>query len=156
MRRMRHQVPWVLVLAALPCCHSSQRQAGQPRPHSTALSTAFNAYNTISILKKTPFVPCFQHDNHPSCIFFSCPKCLNSPCSKQKARAHTNTHTLLISSVPLEREEVSAKQEDKREGGEGLQRRQGASVYLLLAGTGCHDEDTTKHTWTTRGDTVTK
>lgn len=72
------------------------------------------------------------------------------------AHEHTHTHTLLISLVPLEREEVSAKQEDKREGGEGLQRRQGASVYLLLAGTGCHDEDTTKHTWTTRGDTVTK
>lgn len=31
-----------------------------------------------------------------------------------------------------------------------------ASVYLLLAGKGCHDEDRTKHTWTTYGDTVTK
>lgn len=32
------------------------------------------------------------------------------------------------------------------------QRCNNTYVYLLLAGKGCHDEDRTKHTWTTYGD----
>lgn len=103
------------------------------------------------------------------CPLFLCPilpECLQcSPCSKQR-RTHTHTQNFnLLSAARVIITQCHRERERDREGGkikgkkelkeklQADQRCKNASVYLLLAGKGCHDEDRTKHTWTTYGDT---
>lgn len=73
----------------------------------------------------------------------------------QQTKAHKHTNS--ISSVLLERySNDSETDREKEEKGRVAQRCKNTSVYLLLAGRGCHDEDRTKHTWTTYGDSDKK
>ncbi len=83
----------------------------------------------------------------------------------QQTKAHTptptHTHTHNFSAVRVMITSCQIEREREREGSriealQAVQRCTNACVYLLLAGKGCHDEDRTKHTWTTYGDTVTK
>lgn len=96
-------------------------------------------------------------------LFLSPQSAFSAPHAANKG-THTHEHNFnLLCAVRViitarERERETGKEEKKevKEALQADQRCKNASVYLLLAGKGCHDEDRTKHTWTTYGDTVTK
>lgn len=83
------------------CARSVAMLPLQPAPSRTATPTQhrlehrFQCIQYNKYLKKTtPFVPCFQHDNHPSCSFFFLLKVPQFPMQQTKgASAHKHTHT---------------------------------------------------------------
>lgn len=107
---------------------------------------------TLETLKYLPsFIPCFI--SNP--IFSP-----EVPLVLSMQQTKTHTHNLnLLSAVRVMI--IQSQRERKKEKGElrkvlqAVQRFRNACVYLLLPGKGCHDEDRTKHTWTTYGDRVT-
>lgn len=112
-----------------------------------------------------------HHSENIKIPSFLCPLFLSSQSAfsaPHAANKGTHTHTQLQSPLCCQSDNNCQRERD-REGGkikgekkelkeelQADQRCKNASVYLLLAGKGCHDENRAKHTWTTYGDTVTK
>lgn len=76
-------------VAMLPLQPASSRTA---TPTQHRLEHRFQCIQYNKYLKKTPFVPCFQHDNHPSCMFFLA-QSASIPHAADKRRERTQTHT---------------------------------------------------------------
>lgn len=108
-------------VAMLPLQPASSRTA---TPTQHRLEHRFQCIQYNKYLKKNlPLSLVFSMTTTLLVFFFSCPKCLNSPCSKQKARAHANTHTHTFNLLSAFREGRSQCQTGGQE-----RRRRGATA----------------------------